>query len=136
MPKAEALSTRERWASVGTYSAVTLRFKSLKQGTRARYTVKCGLWPPAGHDVRFPLRPLTFFGAAGDLAHKKIFPSLQAMLKRGHLDVPVIGVAKSGSDVEGDSLPAPRIDPQPQSAWRDAPSDGWHNPTVTSQPGS
>jgi glucose-6-phosphate 1-dehydrogenase len=26
---------------------------------------------------------LTFFGAAGDLAHKKIFPSLQAMLKRG-----------------------------------------------------
>jgi Glucose-6-phosphate dehydrogenase, NAD binding domain len=86
---------------------------------------------------------LTFFGAAGDLAHKKIFPSLQAMLKRGHLDVPVIGVAKSGSDVEGDSLPAPRIDPQPQSrkrlhlgVWRDAPSDGWHNPTVTSQPGS
>jgi glucose-6-phosphate 1-dehydrogenase len=37
-----------------------------------------------------------FFGATGDLAHKKIFPSLQAMLKRGHLNVPVIGVAKSG----------------------------------------
>ena len=39
---------------------------------------------------------LVFFGATGDLAYKKIFPSLQAMVKRGHLDVPVIGVAKSG----------------------------------------
>src|SRR5712692_10190326 len=39
---------------------------------------------------------LVFFGATGDLAYKKIFPSLQAMLKRGHLSVPVIGVAKSG----------------------------------------
>ncbi|HJX85781.1 MAG TPA: hypothetical protein VJ723_15680, partial [Candidatus Angelobacter sp.] len=29
---------------------------------------------------------LVFFGATGDLAYKKIFPSLQAMLKRGHLD--------------------------------------------------
>src|SRR5499426_2291387 len=39
---------------------------------------------------------LVFFGATGDLAYKKIFPSLQAMAKRGHLTVPVIGVAKSG----------------------------------------
>src|SRR5258707_15803127 len=39
---------------------------------------------------------LVFFGATGDLAYKKIFPSLQAMVKRGHLRVPVIGVAKSG----------------------------------------
>ena len=39
---------------------------------------------------------LVFFGATGDLAYKKIFPSLQAMLKKGHLDVPVIGVAKAG----------------------------------------
>lgn len=37
-----------------------------------------------------------FFGATGDLAYKKIFPALQAMLKRGHLNVPVIGVAKAG----------------------------------------
>jgi len=43
---------------------------------------------------------LVFFGATGDLAYKKIFPSLQAMLKRGHLDVPVIGVAKSGWTLE------------------------------------
>jgi glucose-6-phosphate 1-dehydrogenase len=38
---------------------------------------------------------LVFFGATGDLAYKKIFPALQAMIKRGHLDVPVIGVARS-----------------------------------------
>jgi glucose-6-phosphate 1-dehydrogenase len=43
---------------------------------------------------------LVFFGATGDLAYKKIFPSLQAMLKRGHLNVPVIGVAKSGWGLE------------------------------------
>jgi glucose-6-phosphate 1-dehydrogenase len=39
---------------------------------------------------------LVFFGATGDLAYKKIFPSLQAMIKRGTLNVPVIGVSKSG----------------------------------------
>src|SRR5438270_8474416 len=36
---------------------------------------------------------LVFFGITGDLAYKKIFPALQAMIKRGHLDMPVIGVA-------------------------------------------
>jgi glucose-6-phosphate 1-dehydrogenase len=43
---------------------------------------------------------LVFFGATGDLAYKKIFPSLQAMVKRGHLSVPVIGVAKSGWNLD------------------------------------
>ena len=43
---------------------------------------------------------LVFFGATGDLAYKKIFPALQAMLKRGHLDVPVIGVAKAGWNLD------------------------------------
>ncbi len=43
---------------------------------------------------------LVFFGATGDLAYKKIFPSLQAMSKAGHLNVPVIGVAKAGWDLE------------------------------------
>ena len=38
---------------------------------------------------------LVFFGATGDLAFKKIFPALQAMAKRDHLDVPVIGVGRS-----------------------------------------
>ena len=39
---------------------------------------------------------LVFFGATGDLAYKKIFPALQSMAKRGRLDIPVVGVAKSG----------------------------------------
>ncbi|MGC2769754.1 MAG: glucose-6-phosphate dehydrogenase [Candidatus Acidiferrum sp.] len=43
---------------------------------------------------------LVFFGATGDLAYKKIFPSLQSMLKRGHLTFPVIGVAKAGWNVD------------------------------------
>ena len=43
---------------------------------------------------------LVFFGATGDLAYKKIFPSLQAMLKRGNLNVPIIGVAKSGWNLD------------------------------------
>ena len=38
---------------------------------------------------------LVFFGATGDLAYKQIFPSLQGMVKRGQLNVPVIGVAKA-----------------------------------------
>ena len=43
---------------------------------------------------------LVFFGATGDLAYKKIFPALQAMVKRGHLSVPVIGVAKAGWNLD------------------------------------
>src|SRR5512135_1310619 len=43
---------------------------------------------------------LVFFGATGDLAYKKIFPSLQAMVERGHLDAPVIGVAKAGWNLD------------------------------------
>ncbi len=43
---------------------------------------------------------LVFFGATGDLAYKKIFPALQGMVKRGHLTVPVIGVAKAGWNLD------------------------------------
>src|SRR6266581_334979 len=43
---------------------------------------------------------LVFYGITGDLAYKKIFPALQAMVKRGHLDVPVIGVATAGWNLE------------------------------------
>ena len=39
---------------------------------------------------------LVLFGVTGDLAYKKIFPALHAMAKRGHLDLPVIGVARPG----------------------------------------
>jgi glucose-6-phosphate 1-dehydrogenase len=43
---------------------------------------------------------LVVFGATGDLAFKKIFPSLQSMVRRGNLKVPVIGVAKSGWNLD------------------------------------
>src|SRR5579872_6569538 len=43
---------------------------------------------------------LVFFGATGDLAYKKIFPALQAMIREGNLNVPVIGVAKAGWTIE------------------------------------
>ena len=40
---------------------------------------------------------LVIFGITGDLAYKKIFPALQALVRRGRLTVPVIGVARSGT---------------------------------------
>lgn len=43
---------------------------------------------------------LVLFGATGDLAYKKIFPALQALMVRDGLDVPIIGVAHSGWSVE------------------------------------
>jgi glucose-6-phosphate 1-dehydrogenase len=39
---------------------------------------------------------LVFFGATGDLAYKKIFPALQAMIRHGDLDMPIIGMARGG----------------------------------------
>ena len=39
---------------------------------------------------------LVFFGVTGDLAYKKVFPALHAMARRGQLDLPIIGVARSG----------------------------------------
>ena len=43
---------------------------------------------------------LVFFGATGDLAYKKIFPALQSLVQRGTLNVPVIGVAKAGWNLD------------------------------------
>jgi len=43
---------------------------------------------------------LVFFGASGDLAYKKIFPALQSMVRRGELDIPIIGVARPGWTLE------------------------------------
>ena len=47
-----------------------------------------------------PADALVFFGATGDLAYKKIFPALHGMARRGHLDMPVIAVAKSGWTID------------------------------------
>ena len=52
------------------------------------------------HDGAGPADALVLFGATGDLAHKMIFPALYAMVKRGALDVPVIGVAYSKWDLQ------------------------------------
>jgi len=43
---------------------------------------------------------LVLFGATGDLAYKKIFPAVQALIKRGHLHVPILGVARAGWNLE------------------------------------
>ena len=88
---------------------------------------------------------LIFFGATGDLAYKKIFPALQAMAKRGHLNVPVIGVAKAGWNL--DQLEARARDSVEKHGGSDAPAfdklwgpgevyqkvspvGGWQNPIV------
>ena len=47
-----------------------------------------------------PADAFVFFGATGDLAYKKIFPALQAMVRSGRLAVPIIGVAWSGFSLE------------------------------------
>jgi glucose-6-phosphate 1-dehydrogenase len=41
-----------------------------------------------------------FFGATGDLAHKKIFPALQALIQHDELDIPIIGMARAGWSVD------------------------------------
>src|SRR5580692_1859446 len=41
-----------------------------------------------------------FFGATGDLAYKQIFPALQALVKRHNLNVPIVGVAKAGWNLD------------------------------------
>jgi 6-phosphogluconate dehydrogenase len=52
---------------------------------------------------------LVFFGASGDLAYKKIFPALQGMARRGKLDFPVVGVARSdGRWISSSSVLVPR----------------------------
>ena len=47
-----------------------------------------------------PSDALVFFGATGDLVFKKVFPALYAMERRGCLQVPVIGVARSDWTIE------------------------------------
>ena len=43
---------------------------------------------------------LVFFGATGDLAYKKVFPAIQTLIQHGHLDMPIVGVAKAGWGLE------------------------------------
>ncbi len=57
-------------------------------------TAIAGKNPPLRSDA------LVLFGATGDLAYKKIFPALQAMVLAGELDMPVIGMARAGWDLD------------------------------------
>src|SRR5215831_14770022 len=59
--------------------------------TRTRFwaAIACGKRMPEAH-----ADALVFFGATGDLAYQQVFPALQALTRRGHLEIPVIGVAK------------------------------------------
>jgi glucose-6-phosphate 1-dehydrogenase len=43
-----------------------------------------------------PADAFVFFGATGDLAYKQIFPALQALVRRGQLNSPIVGVGRSG----------------------------------------
>src|SRR5690348_18510123 len=62
---------------------------------------------PAGPDgeecgmATASMSALVIFGATGDLAKLEPFPALVGLVDRGVLDVPIIGVAKSGRNVEG-----------------------------------
>jgi glucose-6-phosphate 1-dehydrogenase len=49
---------------------------------------------PPGSDA------FVFFGATGDLAYKKIFPALQALIRRGDLNVPIVGMARANWSLE------------------------------------
>ena len=75
--------------------------RAARTSSRTRSSPPCGS-ASAGTSRRSERRAsrrsdaLVFFGATGDLAYKKIFPALQAMARRGRLDCPVVGVAKSG----------------------------------------
>jgi glucose-6-phosphate 1-dehydrogenase len=42
---------------------------------------------------------LVLFGATGDLAHKKIYPALLGLIRRGLFDIPLICVTRRGWDV-------------------------------------
>ena len=64
---------------------------------------------------------LVIFGATGDLAKIETFPALVGLVKRGILDVPVVGVAKSGWGWSSSATTPPRR----------SSSTGWTRPTRT-----
>src|SRR5437660_11529744 len=65
---------------------------------------------------------LVIFGATGDLAKLETFPALVGLVGRGVLNVPIIGVGKSGwqlaqfRDYAADSLRNNQIDPRSDDA--------------------
>jgi glucose-6-phosphate 1-dehydrogenase len=47
-----------------------------------------------------PADALVLFGVTGDLAYRQIFPALHGLIARGHLNLPIVGVARDGKDLE------------------------------------
>src|SRR4051794_21543013 len=47
-----------------------------------------------------PSDAIVFFGATGDLAYKQIFPSLLGLVRDEGLNIPIIGVAKAGWNLD------------------------------------
>jgi glucose-6-phosphate 1-dehydrogenase len=56
--------------------------------------------PPSNTSSQAVSDAFVFFGATGDLAYKQIFPALQQMILRDNFNLPIIGVAKSGWNLE------------------------------------
>jgi len=70
---------------------------------------------------------LVFFGATGDLAFRKIYPALQALIKRHRFDKPIIGVSRSAANVDalrerarelGATAELRFLDAEPGELWR------------------
>ncbi|MGA9389631.1 MAG: glucose-6-phosphate dehydrogenase [Candidatus Sulfotelmatobacter sp.] len=50
--------------------------------------------------ANFQSDAFVFFGATGDLAHKQIFPSLQGLIRDEGFNLPIVGVAKAGWNLD------------------------------------
>ena len=68
-----------------------------------------------------PSDAIVFFGATGDLAHKQIFPALLGLVRDESLNIPIIGVAKAGWNL--DQLKARAIDSVKQSGDKETKPD-------------
>jgi hypothetical protein len=98
---------RSAWWSASTTWGATRREALSRIGGRCHeWAANFALWGPRREDDRRELRwgrppaaqrrPIRWvFGLTGDLAHKMIFPALDAMAKRDVVNVPVVGVASS-----------------------------------------
>src|ERR1700676_3252200 len=72
--------------------------RGCRTGARVDRRVAAPTARTAGETVMAALESdaFVFFGATGDLAYKKIFPALYAMVHRSGLNIPIIGMARAG----------------------------------------
>ena len=74
-------------------SLASQKLTFLKQTLPVRHVGRLAGWVTMSADQ---VDALVIFGATGDLAKLETFPALVGLVERGVLDVPVVGVAKSG----------------------------------------